>query len=96
MHNSLIFSNFECNFKIRKSIKKLGYILFIIKDFFEFLFYLIASQSSSEDGAVGGEEEHVGDAVHAVELQDRHSGVENLRIWNVLLTDIFDTALRIL
>ena len=23
MHNSLIFSNFECNFKIRKSMKKL-------------------------------------------------------------------------
>ena len=49
----------------------MGYILFIIKDFFEFLFYLIASQSSSEDGAVGGEEEHVGDAVHEEIFNDK-------------------------
>ncbi len=71
-------------------------VLFVIKDFCEFLFYLIASQSTGKDGAIGGEEEYVGDAVHAVELQDRHSGVEYLRIWNILLTALFDTAIRIL
>ena len=67
-----------------------------MKNSFESLFYLLASQPTGEDGAVRSEKEDVGDAVDAVELQDRHSRIEYLRIGNVLLADIFEAELRFL
>ena len=73
------------------------FVLFVIVEYlFEFPIDVLTAQPSGKDGTVGSEKEDVGDAVDAVELQDRHSRIEYLRIGNVLLTDIFEAALRFL
>ena len=62
----------------------LFFVLFVIKDFFEFLLYFLTAKATGKDGAVGGKEEDVGDANDAVEVGGYILRVEDLRVRNLL------------
>ena len=62
-------------------------VLFVIKDFFEFLLYFLTPQSTGEDGAVGGEEYAVWDGLNAVCVERLIQGVQQLGIGDAVLLD---------
>ena len=65
----------------------MGHELLFVEYLFEFLVDVLTTQSSGEDGAIGGKEDGVGDSAEMIGTGSNPLSVDDLRVWNDVFLD---------